>query len=112
MPGLGGFVAHHNIDFWGNTNPVGLLPGQTEGGDGCVNWAYWPMGGAWLTQELFRAYEYSQDERYLKEVAAPIIREAALFLNDWLVEYQGEYVTCPSTSPENQFRLPDGGPQA
>ena len=103
-----GFVAHHNIDFWGNTNPVGLLPGQTEGDDGCVNWAYWPMGGAWLTQELFRAYEYSQDERYLKEVAAPIIREAALFLNDWLVEYQGEYVTCPSTSPENQFRLPDG----
>ena len=41
-------------------------------------------------------------------MAAPIIREAALFLNDWLVEYQGEYVTCPSTSPENQFRLPDG----
>ena len=106
--GCRGFVAHHNIDFWGNTNPVGLLPGQTEGGDGCVNWAFWPMGGAWLTQELFRAYEYSQDERYLKEVAAPIIREAALFLNDWLGEYQGEYVTCPSTSPENQFRLPDG----
>ena len=66
------------------------------------------MGGAWLTQEIFRAYEYSGDEEYLKNTAAPIIREAALFLNDWLVEYQGEWVTCPSTSPENQFRLPDG----
>lgn len=103
-----GSVAHHNVDYWGNTSPVGLLPGETAGGDGCVNWAFWPMGGAWLTQEIFRAYEYSRDEDYLKDTAAPVIRESALFLNDWLVEYRGEWVTCPSTSPENQFRLPDG----
>ena len=103
-----GSVAHHNVDYWGNTSPVGVPQGEKAGEDGCVNWAFWPMGGAWLTQEIFRAYEYSGDEEYLKNTAAPIIREAALFLNDWLVEYQGEWVTCPSTSPENQFRLPDG----
>ena len=103
-----GSVAHHNVDYWGNTSPVGVPRGEKAGEDGCVNWAFWPMGGAWLTQEIFRAYEYSGDEEYLKNTAAPIIREAALFLNDWLVEYQGEWVTCPSTSPENQFRLPDG----
>lgn len=103
-----GSVAHHNVDYWGNTSPVGVAQGETAGEDGCVNWAFWPMGGAWLTQEIYRAYEYSGDEEYLKNTAAPIIREAALFLNDWLVEYQGEWVTCPSTSPENQFRLPDG----
>lgn len=103
-----GSVAHHNVDYWGNTSPVGVPLGEKTGADGCVNWAFWPMGGAWLTQEIFRAYEYGQDEEYLKNTAAPIIREAALFLNDWLVEYQGEWVTCPSTSPENQFRLPDG----
>lgn len=103
-----GSVAHHNVDYWGNTSPVGVPQGEKVGEDGCVNWAFWPMGGAWLTQEIFRAYEYSGDEEYLKNTAAPIIREAALFLNDWLVEYQGEWVTCPSTSPENQFRLPDG----
>lgn len=103
-----GSVAHHNVDYWGNTSPVGVPQGEKAGEDGCVNWAFWPMGGAWLTQEIFRAYEYSGDEEYLKNTAAPIIREAALFLNDWLVEYQGEWVTCPSTSPENQFRLSDG----
>ena len=103
-----GSVAHHNVDYWGNTSHVGVPQGEKAGEDGCVNWAFWPMGGAWLTQEIFRAYEYSGDEEYLKNTAAPIIREAALFLNDWLVEYQGEWVTCPSTSPENQFRLPDG----
>ena len=103
-----GSVAHHNVDYWGNTSPVGVPQGEKAGEDGCVNWAFWPMGGAWLTQEIFRAYEYSGDEEYLKNTAAPIIREAALFLNDWQVEYQGEWVTCPSTSPENQFRLPDG----
>ena len=103
-----GSVAHHNVDYWGNTSPVGVPQGEKAGEDGCVNWAFWPMGGAWLTQEIFRAYEYRGDEEYLKNTAAPIIREAALFLNDWLVEYQGEWVTCPSTSPENQFRLPDG----
>ena len=103
-----GSVAHHNVDYWGNTSPVGVPQGEKAGEDGCVNWAFWPMGGAWLTQEIFRAYEYSGDEEYLKNTAAPIIREAALFLNYWLVEYQGEWVTCPSTSPENQFRLPDG----
>ena len=103
-----GSVAHHNVDYWGNTSPVGVPQGEKAGEDGCVNWAFWPMGGAWLTQEIFRAYEYSGDEEYLKNTAAPIIREAALFLNDWLGGYQGEWVTCPSTSPENQFRLPDG----
>lgn len=103
-----GFVAHHNLDYWKNTNPVGLTPKQKEGDDGCVNWAFWPMGGGWLCQELFRACEYEQDETFIEEVAYPVIREAALFYNDWLVEHDGMYVTCPSNSPENQYTLPNG----
>lgn len=103
-----GFVVHHNLDYWCNTNPVGLTPDQTKGDDGSVTWAYWTMGGGWLTQELYRAYEYEQDREYLENIAFPIIREAALFFCDWLVEQEGAYVTCPSTSPENRFLLPDG----
>lgn len=103
-----GFVAHHNLDYWCNTNPVGLTPDQERGNDGSVTWAYWTMGGGWLTQELYRAYEYEQDREYLENTALPVIREAALFFNDWLVEHEGVYVTCPSTSPENRFLLPDG----
>lgn len=103
-----GFVAHHNLDYWCNTNPVGLAPGENEGTPGCLSWAFWPMGGAWLCLELYRAYEYSLDLNFLRELAYPIIREAALFLLDWLVEWDGMYVTCPSTSPENYFRASDG----
>lgn len=103
-----GFVAHHNLDYWGNTNPVGLLPGVKEGDCGSAAWAFWPMGGAWLAQELYRVWEYGRDRAYLEETAFPVIREAALFLNDWLVEHDGVWMTCPSNSPENNFYLPDG----
>ena len=101
--GCRGFVLHHNADYWCNTNPVGLLPGQKTSSAEFVQSAFWPMGGAWMTLELFKAYEYNPDETYLKDIAYPITREAVLFLADWLVEYQGEYVTCPSVSPENSY---------
>lgn len=103
-----GFTAHHNIDYWGNTNPVGIRFGEKEGEKESVSWSFWPMGGAWLSQELYRIWEYQKDEKFLREAAWPIIREAALFLNDWLVKQGEVWVTCPSTSPENSFLLPDG----
>lgn len=103
-----GFVAHHNLDYWLNTSPVGVRTGDEAGGEGSAVWAFWPMGGAWLTQELYRAYEYSGDTEWLRQKAFPVLRQAALFLNDWLVMHDGCWVTCPSTSPENQYLLPDG----
>lgn len=33
-----GSVAHHNVDYWGNTSPVGVPQGEKAGEDGCVNW--------------------------------------------------------------------------
>jgi alpha-L-fucosidase 2 len=45
----------------------------------------------------------------LREKAYPLIKEAARFILDFLVEdAQGRLVTNPSHSPENKFRLPDG----
>lgn len=102
-----GFVHHHNADYWCNTNPVGLVYGTEKGEGGCATWAMWQMGGAWLTSELFKHYEYSLDENFLKDTAYPILKEAVLFLIDWMYEYKGEYVTCPSTSPENRFCTKD-----
>ena len=61
-----------------------------------------------MCSEFFKYYEYKQDENFLRERAYPILKEAALFLVDWLVERNGEYVTCPSTSPENRFKTADG----
>jgi alpha-L-fucosidase 2 len=67
------------------------------------------MGGAWLCDELWKEYEYNQNKEFLISTAYPILREAALFLVDFLVMHNGYYVTCPSTSPENYFML-DGKP--
>ena len=106
--GCRGFVLHHNADYWCNTNPVGIVTGESAGRDGSVTWALWPMGGAWMTSELFRHYEYNPDAAFLRQRALPLLRQAALFLVDWLVEHEGRYITCPSTSPENRFVTADG----
>lgn len=98
-----GFVHHHNADYWCNTNPTGMAHGADKGQDGAITWSFWPMGGGWLVQELFRNYEYNQDIEFLRNVAYPLIKEAALFMVDWLVEHNGYYTTCPSTSPENRY---------
>lgn len=107
-----GFVHHHNADYWCNTNPVGLVYGEDKGGDGSVTWSMWPMGGAWLTSELFKHYEYNTDIDFLRGVVYPILKEASLFLVDWLFEFDGEFVTCPSTSPENRFKTKNGNTSA
>ncbi|MBS6194915.1 MAG: glycoside hydrolase family 95 protein [Clostridiales bacterium] len=106
--GCRGFVHHHNADYWGNTSPVGIIRGAEEGQEGAVTWSFWPMGGIWLTNEMYRAYEYQQDLKVLKEKIYPVLREAVLFAVDWLVPYGDFYVTCPSTSPENRFVTKEG----
>ncbi len=106
--GCRGFVHHHNADYWCSTNPVGMAYGETKGRRGAAVWSLWPMGGVWLCQELYRHYEYCPDAREMEQVLYPILREAALFLLDWVVEQDGQFVTCPSTSPENRFLSPKG----
>jgi alpha-L-fucosidase 2 len=96
--GAGGWVAHHITDVWGFTVP----------GDG-AQWGLWPMGGAWLCQHLWDHYAFTLDERFLRDRAYPVMREAAQFFLDYLVEDpRGRLVTGPSMSPENSYRLPDG----
>ena len=89
-----GWTVHHNTDIWATTNPV----------SGSPMWANWPMGGAWLSQHLWEHYQFTGDKEYLKSVAYPIMKEAALFCEAWLIEdNNGKLVTAPSTSPENEF---------
>lgn len=101
--GTRGWTVHHNTDLWGQTAPVG------DYGDGDPSWAYWPMGGIWLTQHLWEHYAFSGDEAYLRDSAYPVMKEAALFALDWLIEDgSGSLVTSPSTSPEHKFRTTKG----
>jgi len=101
--GCRGWTAHHNTDLWRLSSPVGA-------GTGCPWWASWPMGGAWLCQNLWDHYAFSQDTTILRRIY-PILREAAAFVEDWLVaDADGRLHTAPSTSPENRFLLEDGRP--
>ncbi len=97
MYGCKGFVAHHNTDLWGDTAVQ----------DHWIPGSYWVMGAAWLCTHQWTHYRYTKDIEFLRE-NFPIMREAAEFFLDFLVEYKGYLVTCPSVSPENTFILPDG----
>ena len=90
-----GWVVHHNTDLWRATAPV----------DG-PKWGMWPMGGAWLCQNLWEHYLFSGDKEYLRRIY-PAIKGAAQFFLDILVAdpnlpAPANLVTCPSLSPENQ----------
>jgi len=94
-----GFVAHHTTDAWLHTTPFGS-----------VGYGMWPMGAAWCTQHFMEHYRFTGDKKFLKTRAYPILKEASLFLLDWLVEnpQTGKLVSGPSNSPENAFKAPDG----
>jgi alpha-L-fucosidase 2 len=101
--GCGGWCAHHNSDIWALSNPVGDL------GQGSPVWANWPMGGAWLSLHLWERYAFGGDVAWLRTTGYPLMKGSAEFLMDWLVEGpDGFLVTAPSTSPENQYKTPEG----
>lgn len=97
-----GWVVHHNADLWRGAAPV----------DGV--WGVWPMASAWFAQHPWEHYLFSGDTAFLKNEAWPLMRGAARFILDFLVEapadtpVAGKWVTAPSHSPENRFRKPDG----
>lgn len=96
--GCQGWVAHHVSDAWAFTVP----------GDG-ADCGMWPMGGAWLCDHLWEHYLFSGDLEFLRRQGYPLMKEAAQFMLDFLVEDEaGQLVSGPSNSPENKYRLPNG----
>jgi alpha-L-fucosidase 2 len=101
--GANGWVVCHNSDIWAMSNPVGNF------GKGDPNWANWNMGGAWLSTHLWEHYIFTKDIQFLKNEGYPLMKGAAEFCLDWMVEDKnGKLITSPSTSPENIYRTPDG----
>lgn len=100
---LDGWCLHHNSDIWAKTSPTG---GENWDPKGAPRWSCWPMGGAWLCQDMYRHYEYTGDQEFLRERALPLMKGASRFLLGWLVEGPDGYlVTNPASSPENTFTL-------
>jgi alpha-L-fucosidase 2 len=98
--GFHGWVAHHNADIWAMSTMA----------TGDPAWAWWPMGGTWLCQNLWEHYAFGLDKNYLRQDAYPVMRGAAEFALDLLVTNKnGFLVTSPSSSPENSFKDPVSG---
>ncbi|MFD2941123.1 glycoside hydrolase family 95 protein [Flavobacterium notoginsengisoli] len=98
-----GWAAAHNSDIWAMTNPVGQFGKEDP------MWACWPMAGAWLSTHIWEHYIFTQDQNYLRNEGYPLMKGAAEFCMGWLVEDKnGNLITAPSTSPENQYKLADG----
>lgn len=100
--GADGWVVHHLSDVWGFTTPA----------DGI--WGIWPVGAAWLCEHVWEHYLFGGDKDFLINQGYPLMKGAARFILDFLVEapegtpLAGKLVTNPSHSPENSFRKPDG----
>ncbi len=97
--GCKGFVAHHNTNIWAETVPEGIF----------MTCVVWPMGAAWLSLHFWEHYLFSGDQDFLKNRAYPVLKEAAAFFVDYLVDApDGTLVSGPSVSPENKYLLLDG----
>lgn len=96
--GCGGSVAHHNSDVWGASYPAGDPLGKTDS----ESYAFWHSALPWMLNQVFEHYRYTRDEKLFEEMK-PCFKEVLDFYNDFLVEHNGQTVTCPSISPENTY---------
>lgn len=65
--------------------------------------SYWTAGTAWAARWYFDYYQYTGDVNFLRRTGYPMMKEAALFFEDFLcVERDGKFIFVPSFSPENK----------
>ena len=94
-----GWVAHHNTSIWRESLPNDNVPTAS----------FWPMVQGWLCSHLWEHYQFTQDETFLKNEAYPLMKGAAEFFADWLIEDEDGYLVTPvGVSPENRFITEDG----
>ncbi len=94
-----GWCSGHNSDIWAMSNPVGEKKEKPE-------WANWNFGGAWLVSTLWEHYLFNPDNAYLRDVAYPLMKGASEFMLEWIIRNplnDTEWITAPSTSPENEY---------
>jgi hypothetical protein len=87
-----GWVVHNE------TNPFGFT--------GVHDWAtsFWfPEAAAWMARHYFEHYRFTQDEKFLRERAYPMLESVSQFWIDELVRdpRDGKLVVSPSYSPEH-----------
>jgi hypothetical protein len=86
-----GWVIHHENNIWGNTAPGNWYEGF-----------YFPAAAAWMCQDIWEHYQFTQDESFL-QTNFQVMLDAALFWVDnlWRDARDGTLVANPSYSPEH-----------
>jgi alpha-L-fucosidase 2 len=97
--GCMGWVCHVFTNAWGFTAPGWGL-----------GWGLHVTGGIWLASHLWDHYVFTGDRVFLAQRVYPVLKEAAEFFLEYMVEHPAYHylVTGPSPSPENAFIAPDG----
>ena len=97
--GCEGFVAHHNTNLWGDTDITGRW----------IPAALWPVGGAWLANQLYDHGKYEENPDEMRNRILPVLGECVRFFYGYLCRKpDGSWVSGPSVSPENTCRFFDG----
>lgn len=65
---------------------------------------FWIAGAQWLVQPLYETWQVTGDDDYLRKHVLPLLKEIALFYEDFLTEHDanGDYIFVPSYSPEQK----------
>ena len=87
-----GWVIHHNTDIWRGAAPINNS-----------NHGMWVSGSGWLVHHLWEHYLFTRDQSFLQDKAYPLMKSAALFYSQYLMEdpSTGWLISTPSNSPEN-----------
>ncbi len=86
-----GWCMHHNTDIWRGSAAVNHS-----------NHGIFQGAGGWVSLHFWEHYLYTADQDFLSERGYPIMKGAAQFYNDVLIEdpKTGWLVTSPTNSPE------------
>ncbi|KAB5348918.1 hypothetical protein F9995_08890 [Bacteroides salyersiae] len=97
--GTKGWVSHSTGNIWGHT-----VPGDD------ILWGLYPSGAAWHCRHLWEHYAFGGDKSYLETKGYPIMKEAAEFWLENMVEYQKHFIIAPSVSAEHGIEMKNGSP--
>jgi alpha-L-fucosidase 2 len=95
--GTKGWISHTQGNIFAYTAP-GLQ----------IKWGLYTMGSAWHCRHVWSQYEYTRDLEYLKTKAYPILKEAAEFWLENLVEKDGKLISIPTVSAEHGIQIENG----